>query len=433
MVKKRYVIDTNVLLNDPKALFAFEDNDVCIHAKVIDELEKHKSGNKEININSRRTNRYLDELLVGYQGGSIPINEGKGELHFIMPDKEYSHADPALIDYLEEQKESDNKPILVTEDVALRVKARIKGHQTDVYMHEREARTLHGLLKLVEEIALPYKNTEELRKNYETTLSASEFEEKFPDLELHNNQYLHLKGDALALRYKTQGVEHKFVNVTRVAGNRNNMVSGIIPRNKEQQYLLDMCLNDEIEIGTALGKAGTGKTLVSLAAGLHQVVKEKKFKRMVIIRPVARIGEDLGFLPGDLEQKMDPYMRAIGDAAEIIFGNQMRRKFADDGMDSNGLDYLISEGLVSLETPTFLQGRSIPNSYIIVDEAQNHTRETIKAIITRNGENSKMILSGDPYQVTIPYIDETNNGLSLATKAFLGQDIFSTVVLKKGA
>jgi PhoH-like ATPase len=203
---------------------------------------------------------------------------------------------------------------------------------------------------------------------------------------------------------------------------------GVKPRNREQQFALDLLLDDSVQVVTLVGKAGTGKTLLAIAAGLQQVVDEERYNRLLVSRPVMPMGRDLGFLPGDVEEKLRPYMQPIYDNLDFIVAAnmEMRRRVS---MTSGQLE---EGGYLSVEPLTYIRGRSIPNQYIIVDEAQNLTPHEVKTILTRAGDGTKVVLTGDPYQIDNPYVDASTNGLSFLAEHFKGLDLSGHVTLMKG-
>ncbi|MEK6846194.1 MAG: PhoH family protein [Nanoarchaeota archaeon] len=442
---KHYVIDTSAIMDDYKIISALgEGNQVYIHARVIDELDYNKDNPHKSPFargNARRALNYLIEVLPKMNEGKVLINEGRGTLHIIFPTegKTYHDGDSALLDYLHQEYQQGQKPILITEDAGLLARALANQYKAEVRRDTRKGKSIHEILNMKEEIDLPYANREELRAKKSTSLEAGTLEGLS---HLYNNQYLYLTGDCMALKHRTEGKTHTFNAIHKVG---RGGLQGILPKNREQEYLMDLCLDENIRIASVMGQAGTGKTLIPLAVALHLTMREKKYKRIVIIRPVQTIGQDLGYLPGDLAQKMNPLMGAIRDAAEVILDNPMRRKFSrsgDDGnseddedvgeIDTHGLDYLINQEKIIFMTPTYVRGRNIPNSFMIVDEAQNLDEDITKTIATRVGDSSKIIFNGDPYQIDASYLDQEKNGLIYLAKNLLGEKLFSTVILKKG-
>jgi PhoH-like ATPase len=204
-------------------------------------------------------------------------------------------------------------------------------------------------------------------------------------------------------------------------------VWGIHSRNREQQFALDMLMNDDIQLVTLVGKAGTGKTLLAIAAGLLKVADENLYNRLLVSRPVFPMGKDLGFLPGDIEEKLAPWMQPIFDNVELLLGN-----VEDHGKRKRGYKELVDMGFLEIEALTYIRGRSIPRQFLIVDEAQNLTPHEIKTIITRAGEGTKIVLTGDPYQIDNPYVDSSSNGLTYVVEKFKEQQIAGHIILTKG-
>ncbi len=436
-MSKRYLLDTNVFMRDPRALFAFQEHDVYVSSGVLQELDKFKKGNEEQNINARLANRQLAGLMreLGQYSKEerrqkinegIPLGEGLGRLYFLALEENvmFSYADPELLYQLkkDEQLKKESELILVSNDTSLRLQAFAQGYFAEEYRHDRDIKDLHELLDMPERITLEADDVIQLRQERSLSIPKGILQFNKP---LFNNQYLYVEGDTLLLRYKEAHLEHTFVQLQDRRG--VDSIFGIYPKNKEQSYLSDLCLNDEIRIGTVLGKAGTGKTILTLAAALQKTIRENKFDRIVIIRPVMEIGEKLGFLPGDIDEKIDPYKGPIKDAAEVIFSG-MRKKIG--GVEEAGLEYLIGQGKILFAPLNYMRGRNLIKTYIIVDEAQNLTPSQAKTLATRTGQDSKIIFQGDPYQIDALHLDETNNGLVTLTKKLLGEKIFSTVVLK---
>jgi len=202
---------------------------------------------------------------------------------------------------------------------------------------------------------------------------------------------------------------------------------GIKPRNKEQHFALDLLLNDEIKLVTLVGKAGTGKTLLAIAAGLQKSVEEGVYHKLLVSRPVFPLGRDIGYLPGDIEEKLNPWMQPIYDNVELLLG--LGRS---DRKEGRSYKEMVDLGYIQIEPLTYIRGRSIPNQYMIIDEAQNLTPHEIKTIITRVGDNTKIVLTGDPYQIDNPYIDASNNGLTTVVERFKAEGISGHVTLTKG-
>ena len=205
-------------------------------------------------------------------------------------------------------------------------------------------------------------------------------------------------------------------------------VWGIKPRNKEQHCVLDLLLNDDIKLVTLVGKAGTGKTLLAIAAGLQKVAEEKVFHKLLVSRPIFPLGRDIGYLPGTVEEKLNPWMQPIYDNVELLLGLSKQ----GGGSKTRSYQELFELGVMEIEPLTYIRGRSIPNQYLIVDEAQNLTPHEVKTIVTRAGDNTKVVLTGDPYQIDNPYVDSVNNGLTTVVERFKGEPVAGHVTLSKG-
>lgn len=247
---------------------------------------------------------------------------------------------------------------------------------------------------------------------------------------LRPNQYVLLKsinGGSQTSLGRVDSTDAAYDVVRPLARKGRDDVWGVRPRNKEQAFAIDALLDDDVKLVSLVGKAGTGKTLLAIAAGLRKTTEEQHYQKLVVSRPIFPMGRDIGFLPGTVEEKLNPWMRPIFDNVEYLMGLSSADKRA-----GRGADELIDMGMMEIEPLTYIRGRSIPNQFFIVDEAQNLTPHEIKTILTRIGEGSKLVLTGDPYQIDNPYIDSESNGLTYVVDRFKGQSIFATVTLFKG-
>lgn len=424
-MEKYYVLDTNVLLHDVNSLFAFEDNDVIIPIVAIEELDRFKKDLNEIGRNARQVSRILDNLRSSgplYQG--IPLENG-GTIRVFIPSTKSNRLPPELIlDKADNQilsvamelKGRGDKPVcLVTKDTNLRIKADVLGISARDYESDKiEISELYEgfrTLTVSKEVIDGYYGSGTM------TLSGSDF---------HPNEGVVLvdEGDpkhtALARFNKGKGC---FVPLSLP----KEGVWGIYPKNAEQRFALDLLLDDSVKLVSLAGKAGTGKTLLAIAAGLKKTADEEVYIRLLVSRPIFPMGKDIGFLPGALEEKLSPWMQPIFDNLELIFGLERKEKGKHYGYKE-----LMNQGILQLEPLTYIRGRSIPSQYIIVDEAQNLTPHEIKTIITRAGHNTKVVLTGDPYQIDNPYIDSSSNGLSYVVERFKSETIAGHVTLFRG-
>jgi len=420
-MKKRFVLDTNVLLHDPKAVDHFADNEVVVPIYVIEEIDRFKRELSERGRNARLVSRYLDSLREG--GGrlseGVPTPSG-GMLRVVLTSSqsparlpEVSADDLILAVALEEQRRTPDTPVIfVTKDVNLRIRADAMGLQAVNYTEE--ALEIEELYSGSTDAEVPGEAIDRLYADGKLAWEG-----------LSPNQYIMLKDQAnpghsgLARYDPVQGV---LLAIRRL----RDGVWGIRPRNKEQHFALDLLLNDEVKLITLVGKAGTGKTLLAIAAGLQQVVEERKYHKLLVSRPIFPLGRDIGFLPGDIEQKLNPWMQPIYDNIELLMGNARGER------KDRGYQELLDLGYVQVEPLTYIRGRSIPNQFMIVDEAQNLTPHEVKTIITRVGEDTKIVLTGDPYQIDNPYVDSANNGLTTVVERFKGQKLAGHITLFKG-
>ena len=420
-LKKRYILDTNVLLHDPNSLTSFQDNDVLLPIDVIEEIDHFKKAQNELGQNARAVSRYLDgKRKLGKLSEGVPLESG-GILRIIFNGHEGGPALPGLADNhilaaaLRLREEQPQVPlVLITKDINLRIKADAMGIKAEDYEADRVRLT--DLYTGEVELQVSDQQLEQFRESGELILEADSFAP---------NEYVLLLGpggrpqSALA---RVDPLGGKLVRLFEVAGG----VCGIRPRNKEQYYALDCLLDDRLHLVTLMGKAGTGKTLLALAAGLQRVLEAHSYKRLLVSRPIFPMGKDIGFLPGSLEEKLTPWMQPLFDNIELLADRvQLGRHRAS-------YRELLRSGALALEPLTYIRGRSIPHQYIIIDEAQNLTPLEVKTILTRVGHDSKIVLTGDPFQIDHPYIDSSSNGFNTVVNRFRSEPIAAHVNLLKG-
>ena len=425
---KIFVLDTNVLLHDHKALGNFQENDVVIPIIVLEELDKFKKGNDQINYNAREFARSLDKILGDQMlNGWISMGPGRGRLKVelghpfpdMMQDSFYEdtpdHRILVTAQYMKENN-PERRVILVTKDVNLRIKSKALGIEAQDYLTDKvRDESIVSLSKGV--IKLNRVAPQTIAKLYQTREGLST-----RDIHLkgaHSNQYYILKNkDGMAMaRYKAS--TRCLIPVP------DHRAYGISPRNTEQNFALDALLDPSISLVSLTGIAGTGKTLLALAAALEQ---EGDYDQIMLSRPVIPLqNQEMGFLPGDIKEKMAPYMLPLLDNLGVINGS----------LKPNSREYIRIEEMVKNEklliSPlAYIRGRSLSKVFFIVDESQNLTPHEVKTIITRAGEGSKLIFTGDIQQIDQPYLDMHSNGLTYLTDKMLGQDIFAHVNLVKG-
>ena len=425
MAKKTYALDTNVPLTDPKSFFAFENNDILIPFKVLEELDKHKKRLDGVGRNARESIRILDSLRDrGSLHKGVRIDRGMGLLRVVTLDEERIEECPML-----DLNEADNeivccviqeqnltprrKHIMVSRDINMRVKCDALNIPTEDYIKT----------KIV-------KNTSEIFTGFSTVLVDDETIEQYYageeivlDNETHYyaNQYLMLVSNANEKKTALSRFMRKGTPLQRLrAGDKAKIFGGLTPRNKEQAFALDLLLDAKVSLVSLIGKAGTGKTLTAIAAGLEQVLESKKYKKLIVSRPITPMGRDIGFLPGTLEEKMMPWLAPVQDNLETLLAGKENFKMYQE------------KGIIEIEALTYIRGRSINNAYIVIDEAQNLTMHEIKTIITRVGNDTKIVLTGDIEQIDNDYTDETSNGLAYAVEKFKNYELSGHISLKKG-
>lgn len=424
-MKKNYVLDTNILLHDPNAIFRFEDNNVIIPIYVIEEVDQFKREGSERGRNARHIARLLDELRES--GGSlskgVTLKSG-GSLRVAVPQKrpelpsaiDKAAMDQAILQTAFDVREQDGgRPtIFVTMDTNLRIRADALGMVSETYENQRvEAEKFESGIR-------------------ELDVSAGEIDQFFQAGQLAPPDGIELYANLCVMLRDKANPSHTALG--RYDGNKKAIVGlrtpregmmGVRPRNKEQSLALDILLDDSIRLVTLVGKAGTGKTLLALAAGLKRTAEDGMYTRMLVSRPIMPLGRDLGFLPGDVDEKLNPWMQPIFDNLEFLFSSGTKkgpRAYAE----------LLESGQLQVEPLTYIRGRSLPAQYMIVDEAQNLTPHEVKTIITRSGDGTKIVLTGDPGQIDNPYVDSASNGLTVVADKFRGEKVAAHIVLAKG-
>ena len=422
-MKKNFVLDTNVLLHDARAIYAFTDNNVIIPIYVIEEIDTFKKDQSELGRNARQVARLLDQHRSNDGGLSHPQpTETGGTIRVALsknPPKNPSYdsrtMDQRILEIALEIRDADlsTPTILVTKDVNMRVRGDALGLQGMDF--EPEQISIEELYSGNRELLVPHGTIDQFYADGSVVVDAPG---------LYANEFLTLKDEngksALTRWDKNIG---KAVPIKKL----REGVWGIKPRNREQHFALDLLLNDDIKLVTLVGKAGTGKTLVAIAAGLQKVTEEQVFSKLLVSRPVFPLGRDIGYLPGTIEEKLNPWMQPIYDNLELLLGLNK-----SDKKEGRSYAELVDLGFVEIEPLTYIRGRSLPNVYMIVDEAQNLTPHEVKTIVTRAGEGTKIILTGDPYQIDHPYLDASNNGLTTVAERFKNEMIAGHVILAKG-
>jgi len=447
--KKIFILDTNVLIHDPNALFSFDEAHIGIPATVLEELDQFKGEGTERGRNSRQSIRHLDELREkGSLKNGVPLDNG-GTLQILFYDdtilektpliKSASGDNEILLTALV-MKQEGYEVVFISKDLNARVKADAIGLTTEDYSKETVSETefYQGWIK----ISVP---AVELKREYPTQLIELAKDKLIMPNEFVLVESTHNPHNSRVFRYLGK---ERFKSIS------NPTLSWpLSPRNPQQLMALELLLDSNIQFVCLFGPAGTGKTFLALLAGLHELFINKNYDRMIISRPVVPLGRDIGFLPGTVAEKLQSWMMPIYDNMQYIMhtinkSNKFHDKEDEEKEDKNKkqknhgkakhktkkqygitFDDLLHQGKISLEAITYMRGRTIPYQLILIDEAQNLTPHEIKTLITRVGEGSKIILTGDPYQIDSPYLDFSTNGLVIASERFKGQPIFGSVYL----
>ncbi|MBY0452527.1 MAG: PhoH family protein, partial [Bdellovibrionaceae bacterium] len=404
--RRKVVLDTNVILFDAFALLKFGDADIHIPFAVIEEVDKFKRDQGENGRNARQFSRFVDVLRgKGSLANGVQIDNHETYvyittdmgIHGIGTELDQSKADNRILSTaLALQKQHPRAKVeLISKDINLRIKADVYGiYATDYDNSDNNQESMYeGYLEIVVSPSQIDKFYQEKR----LTL----------DNKLYSNQYVILK-DSSNPNHSAIGRFSGKDNALVPLINPPDSIWGITARNVEQSFALDALLNDDCMMVSLVGKAGTGKTLLAIAAGLFKTLDEGRYQRLLVSRPIFPMGRDIGYLPGDIEQKLNPWMQPIFDNVEFLMGAD--KKAAGRAQE------LINQGMLNIEPLTYIRGRSIPKQYLIVDEAQNLTPHEIKTIITRAGTGTKIILTGDVYQIDNPYVDSANSGLTHAVE-----------------
>lgn len=417
-MKKNYILDTNVLLHDPMAIAHFQDNTVIIPISVIEEIDRFKRDQTELGRNARHVSRALDDLRSrGKLCDGVPLDQG-GRLRVAMnvgaasPGKPYADNEILALAMHLRQTDPESPVAVVSKDINLRIKADGMGLQAEDYETDRVD---------INELYLGYSDLEvspEMMQQFaEHGTLAYEGEGRGP------NEYIMLVNTADPQHTMLGRLDPDAKNVIQLIPPPREL-AGLRPKNKEQYFAMDALLDERIRLVTIIGKAGTGKTLLAVAAGLFATLERKLYRKMLVSRPTLPMGKDIGFLPGTVQEKLNPWMQPIFDALDLISSERKGGPKASD--------YVQPNGHIEVEALSFIRGRSIHHQFLIIDEAQNLTPLEVKTIITRAGHGTKVVLTGDIYQIDNPYVDATSNGLSKAVNKFRPHGLAAHISLHKG-
>ena len=425
-MKKTYILDTNVLIHDPNALFNFEDNNIILPIYVVEEIDKLKRSEGEKGRNARVTARTIDELRKNgslFKGVTLPKGgtfrvEIKGDYKNLPSFLQKDVMDNRILAVvIELSKEINEKVILVTKDINMRIKADALDIPVEDY--ETETVSIDELYKGYAEIIV---NDEDYKKYIKS--GKLKIDELYKG-EVYPNE---------CFKVKCEDREH--LGIYNIDKKRIEKLTyadielwGIRAKNSEQSFAVELLMNPEIQVVTLVGQAGTGKTLLALAAALEQVVERSIYKKIFVARPIIPMGKDLGYLPGGEKEKLRPWVQPIYDNFDFLASNKGNEDRKSGEKAIFGLEAM---GLLKVEALTYIRGRSIPKGLLIIDEAQNLTPHEVKTIVTRAGEDTKIIFTGDPYQIDNPYLDANSNGLTYLAEKFKNEKISGHVTLEKG-
>jgi len=425
MAKKIYVLDTSVYLTDTSSINSYGTGDIVIPFKVLEEIDKHKKRQDSVGANAREIIRKLDEFRIkGSLKKGVRIARGKGiirvrpaKTELLPPDLDSKIPDNEIISValVEKNENPTRKVILVSRDINMRIKCDAIGILTEDYIVGKVVKSGGSLYSGVTKHLVDDQTIDRFYEGEEIFINKGE-------ARLCPNQFIMLvsnaneKKTALARFYEYLKPLKKVV--------KHNDVWGIKPRNKEQSFALELLLDEEVPVVTLVGKAGSGKTLCAVASGLQQTLEgqsgESSYTRLIISRPIQPMGRDIGYLPGTIDEKMAPWIAPIQDNLEYLMGNK------------KNLDIYMNNGIIEVEALTYIRGRSIANAFIIVDEAQQLTKHEIKTILTRVGEGTKIVFTGDIEQIDNVYVDETSNGLTYIVEKFKDNGLAGHITLLRG-
>jgi len=425
---KNYILDTNVLLHDPNSLLTFKENHVLIPIEVIEEIDRFKRESTELGQNARTVSRMLDSYRADgrlSEGVALP-NGGRLRIIFNQTKAKLRNGQNAIAGHnsvdrriialaLSVQRSAPKIPtILVTKDINLRIKADALGLPAEDYESDRINVT--DLYTGTFELAVSAEKMISFRTNGELELNGGNT--YLP------NEYCTLTEEGNPKRTALTKVDPAGKKLIPIVDIREG-IWGIKPRNREQHFAFDALLDDRVKLVTLMGKAGTGKTLMAMAAGLKRTVLDREFRRVVVARPTVSMGREIGFLPGSLEEKLNPWMQPIHDALEMLGDLNM-------GHEHRRSNDLMRSGSIVVEALSYIRGRSIASQYMVIDEAQNLTPLEVKTIITRVGHGTKIVFTGDPYQIDNPYVDSSSNGFNYIVSRFREQPLAAHIELQKG-
>jgi PhoH-like ATPase len=431
MAKKNYLLDTSVYLTDADAVFRFDNHDIFIPLKVLEEIDKHKKRQDSVGSNARRIIRTLDELRkTGDLQKGVRLGKGKGILKVMSyaslggsifpPDLDIRIPDHVILATAKavQQEQPNRKMIVVSRDINMRVICDSIGMLAEDYTTEKAAESSDQLYSGFVEHLVDDQVIDRFYDGEDILIEEDEVKKLW-----HPNQFLMMVSNANEKKTALARFQSHHMPLKKIIHDKLPDWN-INSRNKEQAFAMDLLMDPNIKIVSLIGRAGSGKTLMAIAAGLQQTIglrsENNHYSRLIVSRPVQPLGKDIGFLPGTMEEKMLPWLMPIQDNLKFLMG------------DRTSLEMYIEKGKIEIEALTYIRGRSIANAFVVIDEAQNLTKHEIKTIITRIGEGTKIILTGDIEQIDNIYVNETSNGLAHAIESFKQYPIAGHVTFKKG-
>ena len=448
--KRLFVLDTNVLIHDPTAIFRFQEHDIYLPMVVLEELDNTKKGVSEVARNVRQVSRFLDELISDASKADIdaglPIQRRllekngtpSGKLYFqthsidkMLPSSlPGTKNDNSLLGVIMALKEihPDTTVTLVSKDINLRIKATVLGIHAEDYFNDQVLDDVNLLYSGVVEVSQDFWDTHS--KNMESWVEKGHTYYKIvgPDVsQWHPNQFLYMASDpSFQYRVCELQTDHAIIEIVRDFSQDNHAIWGIHARNREQNYALNLLMNPETDFVTLVGMAGTGKTLLTLAAALEQSLEQNLYKEIIMTRVTVPVGEDIGFLPGTEEEKMTPWMGALMDNLEVLTHNP------ESGSWGRAATQDILAQKIKIRSLNFMRGRTFLSKFIIIDEAQNLTAKQMKTLITRAGPGTKIVCLGNIAQIDTPYLTETSSGLTYVVERFQQWEHSGHVTLLRG-
>jgi PhoH-like ATPase len=440
--RKTFVVDTNVLLHNPDAIFLFADNDVIIPFDVIEELDKFKASTDDLGRNARTVIRHLDHFREqGNLSQGVKVEQTGGTVRIILEEDlkpcaglTANTADNRIISCAKMLHDQGKRVVFISKDINARIKSDALGLTTEDF--EAQKVNFERLYTGYREALVPSSTIDRMFGQKHVELSP----DFLPDGPLLANEFVLLK-DLQDPAHTALGRQKPDAGGVVPVKARKGPVFGIVPRNLQQTMALDLLLDDSVKLVSLIGSAGTGKTLLAIAAGMVKVLNEEVYQKLLCARPIMPLGRDIGYLPGDKDQKLTAWMQPIFDNMGYLLSNKLGHDSHGSGSGSSGhaslttveqrIHQLMESGQVTLEPLTYIRGRSIPQQFMIVDESQNLTPHEVKTIATRVGDGTKLVLTGDATQIDNPYLDASSNGLSYLVERLKGKAIVGHVTLAK--